>query len=161
MSGRRSVYANPLIPEQPTLLQRWLPHFSPPQSSPTLERSSPSLLEGKGAIRCTGSTSEIPVCAVCTEQADTCDHGQVLHNIDYLMITVRLLMKDYATLARCMVPINGEQMAMTMADREAFLKEHTRPFTEKEIAQKFRPAITALSTSVDATPPVQQNEVRQ
>jgi hypothetical protein len=52
------------------------------------------------------------------------------------MITVRLLMKDYRTLAQCMVPI-GEQIHMTLDDRIALLKSHTRRFTDEEIRAKF------------------------
>ena len=60
----------------------------------------------------------------------------VFHNIDYLMITVRLLMKDYDHLARCLVPI-GKQIDMTMDERAAMLRSHTRRFTEEEIREKF------------------------
>lgn len=52
------------------------------------------------------------------------------------MITVRLLMKDYEHLARCLVPI-GDQISMTMDERVAMLKRHTRRFTEDEIKEKF------------------------
>lgn len=62
----------------------------------------------------------------------------VFHNIDYLMITVRLLMKDYRTLARCMIPIGEEQMSMSIEDRMALLRSHTQMFTEKEIQDKFK-----------------------
>lgn len=62
----------------------------------------------------------------------------VFHNIDYLMITVRLLMKDYRTLARCMIPIGEEQMSMSIEDRMALLRSHTQKFTEKEIQDKFK-----------------------
>ncbi|KAM0332021.1 hypothetical protein ACHAQA_002287 [Verticillium albo-atrum] len=60
----------------------------------------------------------------------------VFHNIDYIMITVRLLAKDYLTLAKCMVPI-GTQVTTTMEERVALLKSHTRQFTEEEISAKF------------------------
>jgi hypothetical protein len=60
----------------------------------------------------------------------------VFHNIDYLMITVRLLMKDYMHLAKCLVPI-GDQMDMTLEERAAMLRRHTRRFTEEEIREKF------------------------
>jgi len=53
------------------------------------------------------------------------------------MITVRLLMKDYERLARCLVPIGADQISMTMDERVAMLKRHTRRFTEEEIRQKF------------------------
>ena len=52
------------------------------------------------------------------------------------MITVRLMMQDYETLARCLVPI-GDQIGMTMEQRVAMLKRHTRRFSEEEIRQKF------------------------
>src|SRR4051812_22762179 len=61
----------------------------------------------------------------------------VFHDIDYLMITARLLMKDYETLARCLVPIGEEQMAMATEERVAMLRSHTRRFTEQEIKEKF------------------------
>ncbi|KAB5522879.1 hypothetical protein GE09DRAFT_494570 [Coniochaeta sp. 2T2.1] len=60
----------------------------------------------------------------------------VFHDIDYLMITLRLLMKDYEYLARCLVPI-GDQIAMTIEEKVAMLKSHTRRFTEEEIREKF------------------------
>jgi hypothetical protein len=53
------------------------------------------------------------------------------------MVTVRLLLKDYKTLARCMVPI-GDQISMTLEERAEFLKSHTRRFTEEEIRKKFK-----------------------
>jgi len=55
-----------------------------------------------------------------------------------MILTVRLLMKDYKTLAKCLIPIGPEQIAMTMEERAAFLKDHTRQFTEEEIARKFK-----------------------
>ncbi|KAI0872545.1 fatty acid desaturase [Hypoxylon argillaceum] len=64
------------------------------------------------------------------------EHALVFHNIDYLMITVRLMMRDYEHLARCLVPI-GEQIDMTMDQRVAMLKRHTRRFSEDEIRAKF------------------------
>ncbi|KOS20769.1 hypothetical protein ESCO_004371 [Escovopsis weberi] len=68
-------------------------------------------------------------------------HGAlVFHNIDYIMITVRLLMKDYRTLAECMVPIGSAQIAMTMEQRMDLLRSCTRRFTEEEIQHKFHTA---------------------
>jgi hypothetical protein len=63
--------------------------------------------------------------------------SQVFHNIDYFMLTIRLLSKDYAHLAKCMIPIGDEQLALDMAGRVALLKRHTRRFTEEEIKVKF------------------------
>ncbi|KAJ6436640.1 MEI5 protein [Purpureocillium lavendulum] len=59
----------------------------------------------------------------------------VFHGIDFVMITVRLLLKDYRTLAECMVPIGG-QISMTMDERVEFLKGRTQQFTEKDIQRK-------------------------
>lgn len=64
----------------------------------------------------------------------------VFHNIDYLMMTLSLLRKDYAHLAKCMVPIGERQIRMTMDERIAMLKRHTKAFTEEEINAKFRKA---------------------
>ncbi|PSR80484.1 hypothetical protein BD289DRAFT_484951 [Coniella lustricola] len=61
----------------------------------------------------------------------------VFHNIDYLMITLKLLTKDYAHLAKCMVPIGEAQIRMTMDERIDMLKRHTVPFTEAEIQAKY------------------------
>ncbi|KAH9897089.1 fatty acid desaturase [Xylariomycetidae sp. FL2044] len=64
------------------------------------------------------------------------EHALVFHNIDYLMITVKLMQHDYEHLARCLVPI-GAQIDMTMKERVQMLKRHTRRFTEEEIREKF------------------------
>ncbi|KAK3369787.1 fatty acid desaturase-domain-containing protein [Lasiosphaeria ovina] len=61
----------------------------------------------------------------------------VFHDIDYIGITVRLLCKDYDHLARRLVPIGSEQMALTLEGRAAMLKTHTRAFTSDEITQKY------------------------
>lgn len=62
------------------------------------------------------------------------------------MITVRLLMKDYAHLAKCLVPM-GDQIDMTLDERAEMLRRHTRRFTEEEIREKFkRPEPKAKST---------------
>ncbi|KAI1322179.1 fatty acid desaturase [Xylariaceae sp. FL0255] len=64
------------------------------------------------------------------------EQALVFHNIDYLEITVRLMMRDYQHLAKCLVPI-GDQISMTMEQREAMLRRHTRKFSEEEIREKF------------------------
>jgi hypothetical protein len=46
-------------------------------------------------------------------------------------------MKDYDTLAKCLVPIGAKQIAMTHEERMAMLKSHTRAFSEEEIIEKF------------------------
>lgn len=65
------------------------------------------------------------------------NNALVFHNIDYMMITVTLLRKDYMTLAKCMVPIGEFQMKMTIEERAEYLKRHTRRFSEEEIERKF------------------------
>ncbi|KAL9468996.1 hypothetical protein ACSS6W_010690 [Trichoderma asperelloides] len=64
--------------------------------------------------------------------------GAILfHNIDFLMITYRLMVKDYETLAKCMVPL-GAQADLTMEGRIKYLKSLTRKFSEEEIQKKFK-----------------------
>lgn len=46
-------------------------------------------------------------------------------------------MKDYEYLARRLVPI-GDQRALSIEERVALLKRHTRQFTEDEIKLKFK-----------------------
>lgn len=62
----------------------------------------------------------------------------VFHNIDYLMMSVTLLRKDYMHLAKCLVPIGEAQIKMTMEERAAMLKRHTQAFTEEDIKVKFK-----------------------
>lgn len=64
-------------------------------------------------------------------------HALVFHNIDYIMITIRLLCKQYRVLAECMVPI-GDQISMTLDERAELLRSHTTQFTEEEIRRKFK-----------------------
>lgn len=61
----------------------------------------------------------------------------MFHDIDYLMMTIKLLTKDYAHLARCMVPIGEKQIRMTMEERITMLKRHTVAFTDEEVKAKF------------------------
>lgn len=74
------------------------------------------------------------------EQKDTYarEGALVFHNIDYLMVTVRLMMKDYGTLADCLVPI-GDQVHLTREARIELLKKLTRRFTEAQIQDKYYP----------------------
>lgn len=62
----------------------------------------------------------------------------VFHNIDYIMITIKLIMKDYEHLAKCMVPIGEEQLAMTLEERAEHLKSRTRRFTAEEMKLKYK-----------------------
>ncbi|KAF2433692.1 hypothetical protein EJ08DRAFT_37493 [Tothia fuscella] len=64
------------------------------------------------------------------------EHALVFRNIDYIMITIRLLRKEYEYLARCLVPI-GEQIDMTLEDKAEMLRRKTRKFSEEEIKEKF------------------------
>ena len=61
----------------------------------------------------------------------------VFRNIDYIMITVRLLRKDYAYLAKCLVPM-GDQIQLTMKEREVMLRTKTKKFTEEKIRKLFK-----------------------
>ncbi|EGO60159.1 hypothetical protein NEUTE1DRAFT_74908 [Neurospora tetrasperma FGSC 2508] len=80
---------------------------------------------------------EHPVAFLKGKETYAANNALVFHNIDYIMITVRLIMKDYMTLAKCMVPIGEFQMNMTLEERAAYLRRHTRRFTEEEIKVKF------------------------
>ncbi|KAL0260613.1 hypothetical protein SLS55_004303 [Diplodia seriata] len=64
------------------------------------------------------------------------EHALTFKNIDYIMISVRLAMKDYDHLAKCLVPM-GDQIGMSLEERAAMLKRKTRAFTEEEIRAKF------------------------
>ena len=48
------------------------------------------------------------------------------------------MQKDYAHLAKCMVPIGDEQIAMSLEERAEHLRKRTRRFTEEEIKAKFK-----------------------
>ncbi|EGC47687.1 conserved hypothetical protein [Histoplasma capsulatum var. duboisii H88] len=61
----------------------------------------------------------------------------VFHNIDYIMLTVKLMQKDYVHLAKCLVPI-GDQVHMTMDEIATMLRTKTRRFTEEDIKKKFK-----------------------
>ncbi|KAE8151536.1 hypothetical protein BDV25DRAFT_152527 [Aspergillus avenaceus] len=53
----------------------------------------------------------------------------VFRNIDYLMITFKLLQKDYDHLAKCLVPIGEQQVKMTLQERADMLRSRTRRFS--------------------------------
>ncbi|PGG96952.1 hypothetical protein AJ79_09394 [Helicocarpus griseus UAMH5409] len=57
----------------------------------------------------------------------------VFRNIDYLMMTVELLQKDYMYLAKCMVPMGKKQIGMSLEERAKMLRRKTRRFGEDEI----------------------------
>ncbi|KAL2193050.1 hypothetical protein P885DRAFT_72531 [Corynascus similis CBS 632.67] len=66
-----------------------------------------------------------PVAFLKGKETYTAQHALVFHDINYIMITIRLLMKDYEHLAN-------------MEERVALLKRAARKFTEEEIQAKFR-----------------------
>ncbi|KAI1399486.1 hypothetical protein F4819DRAFT_497960 [Hypoxylon fuscum] len=88
---------------------------------------------------------EHPVHFLANKGTYSAEHALVFHDIDYLEISVRLLLHHYDHLARCLVPIGERQIAMTMAQRAAMLRGCTRRFSEDEIAEKFSRAATCHS----------------
>jgi hypothetical protein len=78
-----------------------------------------------------------PVSFLAQKATYASEHALVFYNIDYLMITYRVLTKDYMHLARCMVPIGEAQARLTLAERAEMLRSKTRRFTEEEIAAKW------------------------
>lgn len=65
------------------------------------------------------------------------EQALVFRNIDYIMITVRVLRKDYAHLAKCLVPI-GSQICMSQEEIAEMLRTKTRRFSEEDIKRKYR-----------------------
>ena len=61
----------------------------------------------------------------------------VFRNIDYMMLTLKLLRKDYIYLAKCLVPI-GDQIGKSIEEIAALLKTKTRRFSEADIQKKFK-----------------------
>lgn len=60
----------------------------------------------------------------------------VFHNIDYIMMTVALLRKDYMHLASCLVPI-GDQIGMSQKEIANMIRTKTTRFTEEDIMKKY------------------------
>ena len=63
----------------------------------------------------------------------------VFHNIDYIMITYKLMVKDYDYLAQCLMPI-GDQTKLNHDGIVDLLKTKTKKFTEEAIRQRFAKA---------------------
>lgn len=65
-------------------------------------------------------------------------HGRALvfQNIDYLMMTFRILRKDYLYLEDCVVPM-GDQIGMSKQELADMLRTKTRKFSEEEIEEKY------------------------
>ncbi|KAF7592331.1 hypothetical protein BBP40_000387 [Aspergillus hancockii] len=55
----------------------------------------------------------------------------VFRNIDYLMVTIKLLQKDYEFIAKRMVPLGKEQASMTLQERVDMLRARTRRFPDQ------------------------------
>ncbi|RAQ44991.1 acylamide-delta3(E)-desaturase [Aspergillus flavus] len=77
-----------------------------------------------------------PVAFLQQKDRYTNENALVFRDIDYIMITVRLLRKDYNHLAKCLVPL-GDQIGMEQAEIAQMLRTKTRRFTEEEIRRKF------------------------
>lgn len=60
----------------------------------------------------------------------------VFKHVDFLLITVHLLRKDYDHLANCLVPI-GDQIGKSRRELASMLREKARRFTEDDIQLKF------------------------
>ena len=60
----------------------------------------------------------------------------VFKNIDYILMIVTLLRKDYMKLASCMVPI-GDQISMSQVEIANMLRLKTKKFSEDEILRRF------------------------
>lgn len=81
------------------------------------------------------------------------NHALVFRNIDYIMMTISLLRKDYGHLADCMVPI-GDQIGMSHQERADMLRTKTRRFSEEEIRTKFaKPQAYANGAAAGVTKP--------
>ncbi|KAL3469702.1 hypothetical protein BJX99DRAFT_264946 [Aspergillus californicus] len=79
---------------------------------------------------------EHPVSLLQQKQRYAEEHALVFRNIDYIMITIKLLRKDYQHLARCLVPM-GDQIGMTMDEKAEMLRRKTARFSEEDVKAKF------------------------
>lgn len=57
-------------------------------------------------------------------------------NIDYMLLTFRVLTRDYETLAKCLVPM-GKQIDMSLEEKIVMLRSKTRAFTDEEIRARY------------------------
>ncbi|OJD15305.1 hypothetical protein AJ78_04422 [Emergomyces pasteurianus Ep9510] len=80
---------------------------------------------------------EHPVAFLKQKERYSEEHALVFYNIDYIMLTVKLMQKDYTHLAKCLVPI-GEQVNMSLDEIATMLRSKTRRFTEEDIKKKFK-----------------------
>lgn len=65
------------------------------------------------------------------------ERALVFKNIDYIMMTVKLMQKDYMYLAKCLVPIGKKQIRMSLEEKAEMLRSKTRKFSEEEIKVKY------------------------
>lgn len=72
-----------------------------------------------------------------SKEAYSSGRALVFHNIDYLMLTFNLLTKNYAHLAKCLVPIGEEQIKMSQQEIADMLRTKTKRFSEEDIRAKF------------------------
>jgi hypothetical protein len=69
---------------------------------------------------------EHPVALLRDQKRYADERALVFRNVDYLMLTLKLLQKDYMHLAKCMVPIGPEQRKMSLEQRADMLRGRTR-----------------------------------
>lgn len=81
----------------------------------------------------------------------------VFHNIDYLMMTLKLMQKDYMYLANCLVPM-GDQIGKSQEELADMLRTKTRRFTEEEIRAKFKAPVSAADRKAATVPLTAKDE---
>ena len=81
---------------------------------------------------------EHPRAFVAQKKQYAAEQGLVFHGIDYLEISLRLLLiQDYAYLAKKLVPLGPKQCGMTLDERAAWLRSLTTKFSEEDVARTF------------------------
>lgn len=80
--------------------------------------------------------SEHPVAFVKTKERYQSEGALTFKDIDYIMITVRVLTKNYDCLAKHLVPM-GKQIGMTHQEKMDMLRTKTRKFSADEIREKY------------------------
>ncbi|OQE30656.1 hypothetical protein PENFLA_c002G10491 [Penicillium flavigenum] len=81
---------------------------------------------------------EHPVALLRDQERYSDERALVFQSIDHLMLTVHLLRKNYAHLARCIITISAEQRAMSLEERADLLRSRTRRFPELLFGTKER-----------------------
>ncbi|KAL4888889.1 hypothetical protein BDV59DRAFT_187713 [Aspergillus ambiguus] len=74
-----------------------------------------------------------PVALLEDRKRYTEENALVFRNIDYMMLTFKLLQKDYMYIAKRMIPIGTAQSAMTLEERAAMLRARTRKFSTEQM----------------------------